>query len=289
MSASHASAGLRPRGPAAVTWMREVPVASIGSGIVLIALLVAALAPVLAPYPPYETDPTRRLLPPSRQHLFGTDQFGHDVFSRVLYGARITLVVALLAVALGLVVGTLIGALAGYGRRLVDDSLMRTMDMLQAFPSFILAMAVATAAGPGLLTLVAANAVVNVPLYARLVRAKMLAVRESQYGAAAVCVGNPRRRVVLVHLLPNCLGPVIVQASLQSGWAILAAAGLSFLGLGMRVPSAEWGAMIQLGSRYMVTGDWWIAFFPGLAIVVCVLGFNLVGDGLRDRLDPGSR
>jgi peptide/nickel transport system permease protein len=289
MWASDASVRLQPRGPAALAWMREVPVASIGGGIVLIALLVAALAPVLAPYPPYETDPTRRLLPPSRQHLFGTDQFGHDVFSRVLYGARVTLVVALLAVALGLVVGTLIGALAGYGRRLVDDSLMRTMDMLQAFPSFILAMAVATAAGPGLLTLVAANAVVNVPLYARLIRAKMLAVRESQYGAAAVCVGNPRRRVVLVHLLPNCLGPVIVQATLQSGWAILSAAGLSFLGLGMRVPSAEWGAMIQLGSRYMVTGDWWIAFFPGLAIVVCVLGFNLVGDGLRDRLDPGSR
>jgi peptide/nickel transport system permease protein len=289
MWASDASVRLRLRGPAALAWMREVPVAFIGGGIVLIALLVAALAPVLAPYPPYETDPTRRLLPPSRQHLFGTDQFGHDVFSRVLYGARVTLVVALLAVALGLVVGTLIGALAGYGRRLVDDSLMRTMDMLQAFPSFILAMAVATAAGPGLLTLVAANAVVNVPLYARLIRAKMLAVRESQYGAAAVCVGNPRRRVVLVHLLPNCLGPVIVQATLQSGWAILSAAGLSFLGLGMRVPSAEWGAMIQLGSRYMVTGDWWIAFFPGLAIVVCVLGFNLVGDGLRDRLDPGSR
>jgi peptide/nickel transport system permease protein len=260
-----------------------------GGTIVVGALLVAALAPVLAPFPPYETDPGRRLQPPGVTHLFGTDQFGQDVFSRVLYGARITLVMALVAVALGLVVGTAIGAVAGAGTRLVDDALMRFMDMLQAFPSFVLAMAVATAVGPGLVTLVVANGVVNVPLYARTVRAKMLAVRESQYGAAAVCAGNPRSRVVFVHLLPNCLGPVIVQATLQSGWAILFAAGLSFLGLGMRVPAAEWGAMIQMGSRYMVTGDWWIAFFPGLAIVLSVLGFNLLGDALRDRLDPDRR
>jgi peptide/nickel transport system permease protein len=272
-----------------LSWIRANPLIALGAGITIAALLVAVCAPLLAPYPPYETDPTRRFQSPGLAHPFGTDQFGHDVFSRVLYGARITLLVALLAVGIGVVVGTVIGAVAGYWSRLVDDVLMRSMDTLQAFPSFILAMAVAAAAGPGLVTLVVANAVVNVPLYARIVRSKILSVKESPYGAAAVCVGNPRRRVVFAHLLPNCLGPVIVQATLQSGWAILSAAGLSFLGLGMRVPAAEWGAMIQMGSRYMVTGEWWIAFFPGLAIVLCVLAFNLLGDGLRDHLEPGAR
>jgi peptide/nickel transport system permease protein len=266
--------------------LRTNPLVPLGLTIVLLMILLGVLAPLLAPYPPYETDPARRLLSPRVQHPFGTDQFGQDVFSRVLYGARVTLFVAILAVVMGLLIGTTLGALAGYLGHIPDDLVMRCMDMLQAFPSFILAMAVATAVGPGLVTLIVANAVVNVPFYARLLRSKMISVKQSQYASAAVCVGNPPLRIVFVHLLPNCVGPLIIQATLQSSWAILSAAGLSFLGLGMRVPAAEWGAMIQMGSRYMVTGEWWVAFFPGLAIVLAVLGFNLLGDGLRDLMDP---
>lgn len=254
-----------------------------------IMVSAAVFAPLLAPYRPYESDPARSLQPPSGDHLCGTDTYGEDIFSRVLYGGRITLLISVLAVLLGLVVGTTLGALAGYCAGAVDEVIMRAMDMVQAFPSFILAMAVAVAIGPGLLTLIVANATVNVPLYARILRSRMLSVRETQYASAAICVGNPWHRTLFVHLLPNCLGPVFVQATLQAGWAILAAAGLSFLGLGMSVPTAEWGAMVLMGTRFMLTGEWWVAFFPGMAIVLAVLAFNLIGDGLWDLLDPHRR
>jgi peptide/nickel transport system permease protein len=272
-----------------LSFMRKNPLTSVGFVTLLIMATASVLAPAIAAYGPYDSDPGRSLMPPSRDHLFGTDTYGHDIFSRVLYGGRITLVISILAVVLGLVVGTSLGALAGYTGGACDEVVMRLMDMLQAFPQFVLAMAVAVAIGPGLLTLVAANGTVNVPLYARILRSRMLSVRESQYAAAAVCVGNPWQRQLFVHLLPNCLGPILVQATLQSGWAILAAAGLSFLGLGMSVPTAEWGAMVLMGTRFMLTGEWWVSFFPGAAIVAAVLAFNLIGDGLQDLVDPHRR
>lgn len=270
-------------------FIRRNPLTFLGFTVLSIMVLASVFAPLIAPYGPYETDPARTLLPPGPDHLLGTDTYGEDIFSRVLYGGRITLVISLLAVLLGLTVGTTLGALAGHSGGVVDEVIMRAMDMLQAFPSFILAMAVAVAIGPGLVTLVVANATVNVALYARILRSRMLSVKESQYASAAVCVGNPWYRTLFVHLLPNCMGPILVQATLQSGWAILAAAGLSFLGLGMSVPAAEWGAMVYMGTRFMITGEWWVAFFPGMAIALAVLAFNLIGDGLQDLLDPHRR
>jgi peptide/nickel transport system permease protein len=270
-------------------FLKRNPVTSLGVMVLGVMVLAAVFAPLLAPYGPYESDPTHTLLPPSADHLFGTDTYGEDILSRVLYGGRVTLLISVLAVLGGLLAGTTLGALAGYSGRLADEAIMRGMDMLQAFPGFVLAMAVAVAIGPGLLTLVVANAAVNIAIYARILRSRMLSVRDSQYASAAICVGNPWYRTLFVHLLPNCLGPIFVQATLQSGWAILTAAGLSFLGLGMSVPTAEWGAMVLMGARYMLTGEWWIAFFPGIAIVLAVLGFNLIGDGLQDLLDPHRR
>jgi peptide/nickel transport system permease protein len=268
---------------------RKNPLTALGFATLMVMAAASLLAPVVAPYGPYDSDPARALLAPSREHIFGTDTYGEDIFSRVLYGGRITLVISLLAVLAGLVVGLMLGAVAGYFGGFADEGIMRIMDMFEGFPQFMLAMGVAVAIGPGLITLVAANAVVNVPVYARILRSRMLSVKKSQYASAAVCVGNRWHRVLFVHLLPNCLAPVFVQATLQSGWAILAAAGLSYLGLGMNVPTAEWGAMVQMGTRFMLTGEWWVSFYPGLAIVVAVLAFNLIGDGLQDLLDPHRR
>ncbi len=266
--------------------LRVSPLATLGLGILIIFVLIGIAAPNIAPYPPYETNPDHQLQAPCVQHLFGTDQYGQDIFSRVLYGTRLTFLIAIMAVVCGLLVGATLGAIAGYYGGLIDEVVMRSMDTLQAFPSFILALAVAAAVGPGLITLIVANGVVNVPLYARIVRSKMISEKQSQYTSAAICTGNTRRRIIFVHLLPNCMGPIIIQSTLQAGWAILCAAGLSFLGLGLRMPAAEWGAMIQMGARYMITGHWWVAFFPGIAIVIGVLGFNILGDGLQDLLDP---
>jgi peptide/nickel transport system permease protein len=273
------------------TWIiaRRNPVTLLGfAGLIAIAL-IATFAPLIAPYSPYYTDAANSLQPPSRQHLFGTGIFGEDIFSRVLFGSRYDLGIALGAVGIGLTFGSAIGAIAGYIGGAVDEALMRFMDMIQAFPSFILALAVAGALGPSLPNLIAAIAVTNVPIYARLMRARLLSIRESQYALAAVGVGNPRRRVLYVHLLPNSFSPIFVQSTLQSGYAILDAAGLSFIGLGIRLPAQEWGVMISLGVTRIISGQWWPSFFPGLAIVITVMCFNLIGDSLQDLLDPQRR
>jgi len=252
-------------------------------------VLVAVLAPVLAPQDPYATNPTLSLRPPGPRHLFGTDTFGHDIFSRVLYGARIDLLVAAGAVGLAMLLGGCLGAVAGYAGGWLDDGIMRLMDMLQAFPNFILALGIAAALGPSLPNLIIAIGLTNLPIYARLVRSRLLSLRASGFALAAVSVGNPPWRVLFVHLLPNSLPPVFIQATLQSGWAILQAAGLSFIGLGVRVPTPEWGVMISMGVSQLTSGHWWVSFFPGLAIMVAVIAFNLVGDGLQDVLDPRRR
>ena len=282
---------LREERPVFVAWrrLRRNPVTLAGLVIVLVVAALAVSAPLVAPYAPQEGNAAATLRPPSFSHLFGTDSIGFDIFSRTLYAGRLDLAIAFGAVAIALVVGCVFGAIAGFLGRIVDEVVMRLMDMLSAFPSFILALGVVAALGPSLVNLIAAIALVNVPVYARLLRSRVLSVREAQYVRAATALGLPRRRVLLVHVLPNSWAPIFVQSTLQAGYAILEAAGLSFIGLGIRVPKAEWGVMINMGLQYVVSGQWWITFFPGTAIALTVMGFNLIGDGLQDVFDPRRR
>jgi peptide/nickel transport system permease protein len=261
------------------------------AGMVIIGLvgIAALVAPEFPPYGPYEVDINNASISPSWAHPFGTDQYGLDVFTRVLIAARLDLIIALSAVAFSMSIGVILGAVAGFLGRWFDEAIMRLQDVLQAFPRFVFAMAVAWAMGPGVVTVIVATATINVPGYARLMRNMMLTAKESEYALAAVAVGNTRLRLLWRHLLPNTLVPIIVVSTLQCGWAILEAAGLSFIGLGVRVPRAEWGVMISMGLQDFLEGHWWIYTFPGLAIAFTVLGFNLLGDGLQDILDPRRR
>jgi peptide/nickel transport system permease protein len=270
-------------------WTKANPITAVGFGIVLALVFVAVFAPLLAPYGAYELNPVAVLQPPSRAHLFGTGNFGEDIFSRVLFGARYDLLIGLCAVAIGLVLGCSVGAAAGFIGGAFDEFGMRLMDMLSAFPGFILAMGIAAALGPSLRNLIIAIALVNVPIYARLMRQQFLVVGRTQYAMAARGVGASPLRILRWHLLPNTWEPIFVQSTLQFGYAILDAAGLSFIGLGVRLPAPEWGVMVSLGIDRIVSGEWWVSFFPGLAIAVAVMGFNLIGDGLRDLLDPKRR
>jgi peptide/nickel transport system permease protein len=269
--------------------LRRNPVTLSGLVIVLVVALLAVFAPLIAPYGPQQGNAAATLQAPSWSHPFGTDSIGFDIFTRTIYGGRLDLLIAFGAVGIALAVGCAFGAIAGFFGRVVDEVVMRLMDMLSAFPSFILALGVVAALGPSLPNLIFAIALVNVPVYARLLRARVLTVREAQYVRAATALGLPRLRVLLVHVLPNSWAPIFVQSTLQAGYAILEAAGLSFIGLGIRVPKAEWGVMINMGLQYIVSGQWWITFFPGMAIALTVMGFNLIGDGLQDVLDPRRR
>jgi peptide/nickel transport system permease protein len=269
--------------------VRGNPATIAGAAIIGIVVLAAIIVPMAPPYPPYKVDIVNASMSPSWAHPFGTDQYGLDIFTRVLVAARLDLGIAVSAVAFSLVIGVMIGAAAGFLGRWMDEGLMRTQDILQAFPRFVFAMAVAWAMGPGVFTVIVATAAINVPGYARLMRNLMLSAKESEYALAAVSVGNTRLRLLWRHLLPNTLVPIIVVSTLQCGWAILEAAGLSFIGLGVRVPRAEWGVMISMGLQDFLNGHWWIYTFPGLAIAITVLGFNLLGDGLQDILDPRRR
>lgn len=269
--------------------LRRNPTTIAGLGLLGALVLVALLAPALAPFDPYATDPARALRPPGAAFPFGTDQFGHDIFSRVLFGARIDLLVAAGAVGVALGLGAILGATAGYAGGWVDEAIMRTMDLLQAFPNFVLALGIAAALGPSLVNMIIAIGLTNLPIYARLMRSRLVTLRSAGFALAAVSVGNPSWRVLLVHLLPNSLAPIFVQATLQSGWAILQSAGLSFIGLGVRIPTPEWGVMISMGVQQLTSGHWWVSFFPGLAIMLAVISLNLVGDGLQDLLAPRRR
>ncbi len=268
---------------------RGNPATIAGAAILAVVVIAAIVAPEYPPYEPYKIDIENSALPPTWSHPFGTDQYGFDIFTRVLVAARLDLTIALSAVAVSLSIGVLLGAVAGFLGRWFDETIMRTQDVLQAFPRFVFAMAIAWALGPGVSTVIVATAAINVPGYARLMRNLMLTAKESEYALAAVAVGNTRFRLLWRHLLPNTLVPIIVVSTLQCGWAILEAAGLSFIGLGVRVPRAEWGVMISMGLQDFLQGHWWIYTFPGLAIAFTVLGFNLLGDGLQDILDPRRR
>jgi peptide/nickel transport system permease protein len=268
--------------------LRQNPITLVGFSLIVVVAVAALVAP-LAPFDPIGTDPASTLQAPGGIHILGTGQFGEDIWSRVLWGARIDLEIALGAVAVALVTGCALGAFAGFWGGWADEIVMRLMDILQAFPAFILAMGIAAALGPSIPNLIIAVGLINVAVYARLMRARLLVVKQSLYAMAAVGVGNPPLRVLLVHLMPNCLTPIFVQSTLQSGWAILTAAGLSFIGLGVRLPEPEWGVMVAMGAPRIATGEWWVSFFPGLCIALTVMGFNLIGDGLQDLLDPQRR
>ncbi|MDR7515476.1 MAG: ABC transporter permease [Armatimonadota bacterium] len=250
-------------------------------------IAVAVLAPWVAPYSPLQQNLRERLRPPDARHLMGTDELGRDIWSRVIYGSRISLPVGLVVVASSTAIGTVLGSVAGYWGGLYDAVLMRLTDLVMAFPPIILAMAVAAALGPGIQHAAMALVVVAWPAYARVMRGLVLSVKSYEYVVAARALGAGEGRILLRTVLPNCLGPAVVMATLDLGRAILIFSGLSFLGLGAVPPAPEWGAMVAGGINAF--DQWWVSGFPGLAILSVVLAFNFLGDGLRDALDPRLR
>lgn len=253
-------------------------------GAILLALILLALIGPHFTSDPLMPDPESILQPPSPSDLLGTDNYGRSVLARLVGGAQLDLLIALFAAVLAFAVGSLIGGFTGFAAGVVDDVTMRLVDILQSFPAFLLALGVAAMLGNDIRNVVLAIAVAYCPYFVRIVRGEMLAARVTPYALAARAVGNPPRRVMLYHLLPNCLGPSIVQLTLCLGYSILDAAGLSFLGIGIRPPTAEWGVLVAEGTQYVNSGQWWIAGFPGLAILLAVLSFNLLGDRLREAL-----
>ncbi|MEA3355981.1 MAG: ABC transporter permease [Candidatus Bipolaricaulota bacterium] len=259
-------------------------------GLTLIALLVltAILAPHIAPYDPFKTDPIHKLEPPGQKNLLGSDALGRDILSRILYGARISLWIAILIMLISGTIGTTIGIVSGYFGGLLESILMRITDIFMAFPRLILAMAIAAAIGPSLTNVVIAISFSAWTTFARLARSRALEVRQEDYVEAARATGANDLRILFVHILPMVISPIIIQGTIVMGGIILTAAGLGFIGFGAQPPSPEWGLMVSDGRNFMPEG-WWASTFPGLAIMLTVLGFNLLGDGIRDILDPRMR
>jgi peptide/nickel transport system permease protein len=274
-------------GRAYVTWRRFSgnPLAVIGLGIVLLLLFMAIFADVLAPYSPVQGDLRAGLQAPNAEHWFGTDEQGRDILSRIIYGSRLTLYVIILVAIIAAPVGLLIGTVAGYAGGWIDVALTRLTDIFLAFPRLILALAFVAALGPGIENAVIAIAITAWPPYARIARAETLTVRNSDYISAVRLMGASPLRIIVRHVMPLCLSSLIVRVTLDMAGIILTAAGLGFLGLGAQPPLPEWGAMIASGRRFILD-QWWVAAMPGLAILIVSLGFNLIGDGLRDALDP---
>jgi peptide/nickel transport system permease protein len=264
------------------------PAGLVGAGVLVTLLLMAIFAGQVSPYDPIKQDFRVEREAPSPAHLLGTDEFGRDLLSRVIWGARVSLQAGAMAASLALVTGLLLGLLAAYYGGRSDSTIMRVMDVLQAFPYLLLAITVVAILGSGLMTAMVAIGIVNVPLYARVVRGAVLAVRGREFVQAARALGASDRRVIWRHLLPNITAPLIVQTTLNVGTAIIETAGLSFLGVGTQPPTPDWGNMLADGRNYLIDSPW-IATFPGLAILVTVLAFNLMGDALRDALDPRLR
>ncbi|NKB68796.1 MAG: ABC transporter permease subunit [Candidatus Latescibacteria bacterium] len=269
------------------TWhhLKGHRLALLGGALVVGLLFVALAAPLLVPYDPIEQNLYQRLEPPSMAHPLGTDDFGRDILSRIIYGSRISLRIGLISISIALTAGTFLGLVAGYWGGLTDNLIMRLVDIALAFPSILLAIGIVAVIGPGIDNVMLAVSIVMVPQYARLVRASVLSIREMAYVEAARSLGASDWRILFTSILPNCAAPLIVQSTLSLGTAILDAAGLSFLGLGAQPPTPEWGAMLS-GGRELLLKAPWVMSFPGLAIFVVVLALNLLGDGLRDALDP---
>jgi peptide/nickel transport system permease protein len=267
------------------TGFRKSKAALFGAVIVLMFVLLAFAGPLIAPEGINEQDMSKRLMAPSAEHWFGTDDFGRDILSRVIHGARISLWVGFFSVIGSVIVGSLLGIIAGYYGRWVDTIISRLFDIMLAFPSILLAIAIVSVLGPSLQNALIAIAVINVPNFGRLIRSRVLSIKQDEYIMAAKGIGMKDTRILFSHILPNSMAPVIVQGTLAVATAILEAAALGFLGLGAQAPAPEWGKMLSDARNYLRDAPWTM-IFPGLAIMLTVLGFNLMGDGLRDALDP---
>jgi peptide/nickel transport system permease protein len=265
------------------------PVTLFAFSLLLLILTAALIGPYIVPYDPLATLPGQQLKPPSWQHWFGTDQLGRDIFSRVVVAARLDLMLSVAAVALSFVIGSALGSVAGYYGGWVETVVGRVCDTIMAFPLFVLAMGIVAALGNTIENIIYATAIINLPFYARMARAEVSIRRNAGFVQAARLTGNGDWRILALQVFPNALPPMMVQVSLNLGWAILNAAGLSFIGLGVRPPTPEWGIMVAEGANYIISGEWWVALFPGLALMLAVFTFNLLGDGLRDIVDPQRR
>lgn len=268
--------------------VRRSPLTIFGFILILLIICVAIFAPWLATHNPLKTDISHKLEPPGPSHLFGTDQLGRDIFSRIVYGSRISLQAGLTIVGIAMVVGILLGSVAGYFGGWIDEAITRVTDVFLSLPGLILALVVAAALGPSLTNNVIALSAVWWPWYTRLVRGQILSIKENPYVEAARAAGASNLRIIFSHVLPNCISPIVVLATLDMGFAILTSSGLSFIGLGAQPPTPEWGAMLSEARNY-IRESWWFPVFPGLAVSITVLAFNLVGDGFRDILDPKFR
>ena len=275
--------------------LRQHKLFALGYFLVASIIILALVAPLIAPFDPEEANASITLASPSASHWLGTDISGMDIFSRIIYSARIDLVIAVLGTCVSILIGGPLGLIAGYfsGARglwgWISEIMMRVADVLQAFPVFVLAIALVAALGQSARNVILAIAFVNAPIYLRLLRTQALSLRERRFVDAARVAGNGELRIVFRHILPNAVAPAIIQASVNMGWSVLLTAGLSFVGAGVRVPTPEWGSMIAVGAQNMITGQWWPAVFPGIAIALTVLGFALIGDSLELMLDPVRR
>lgn len=281
------------RAPGMLTTVRYVvmenPVTMFAFALFALIVVCAVFGPAFVPYDPLASDTKNALQPPSLDHWFGTDNLGRDLFSRVVVATRLDLTIAVAAVALSFVLGSAAGACAGYYGGWTDRIVGRCVDTIMAFPLFVLAMGIVAALGNTIENIVYATAIINFPFYARIARAEVNVRREAGFVEAARLAGNSRARTLAFHIFPNCLPPMMVQVSLNLGWAMLNAASLSFIGLGVRPPTPEWGIMVAEGANYIVSGEWWLALFPGAVLMIAVFCFNLLGDGLRDMIDPRRR
>ena len=278
-------ASARPRTRVVFTRLLRGHLAKVGAGVILLLILAAMFAPQLAPYDPAEQHLEDMVRPPDQGHLLGTDDLGRDILSRLLYGARVSLVVGVLSVGISLLIGVPLGLVAGYRGGWLDEVIMRLMDGLLAFPALVLALAITAALGPSLGNAMIAIGTVGIPGFARLVRGQVLSIRAQEFVEAARAAGLGDRRIILHHITPNVLAPIIVHASLRIAFAVLAEASLSFLGLGAQPPTPSWGSMLNTGREYLEMAPW-LSIAPGAAIFITTLSFNFLGDGLRDALDP---
>lgn len=269
--------------------LRDNPLTLFAFGLFFFFVLLAAFGDVLSPYDPLASDTRAALQAPSAAHWFGTDHLGRDILSRVMSATRLDFAIALSAVALSFALGSVLGCSAGFFGGAYDRVVGRTADTIMAFPLFVLAMGIVAALGNTVANIVLATAIINLPFYIRVARTEANVLRNAEFIEAARLAGGGNARILALHIYPNILPPMMVQISLNMGWAILNAAGLSFIGLGVRPPQPEWGIMVAEGASYIITGEWWIALFPGAALMLAVFCFNLLGDGLRDLIDPRRR
>lgn len=279
--------GVKKEGMLQQTWngLKKNKLAMVGLVLIILLIVMAAFADFIAPYGVDDQDLLNKFQPPCGAHLFGTDDFGRDIFSRVIYGSRYSLAIGACAAIMSAAIGMLVGSVAGFYGGKTDNLLMRLIDIMLAIPSTLLGISIVAALGNGIRNVIIAVAIGAVPSYARIVRASILSVKEQEYIEAARSIGASDLRIIMRHILPNCLAPIIVQITMSVAKAILEASALSFIGLGVQPPAAEWGAMLSAARPYF-RSYWWVMTFPGLAIMMIIFGLNLFGDGLRDALDP---